>query len=59
MFMPWNPTKAEIERWLKTKELKFALKDNKNPKLIPCKYLDKYVFNYRHEVFAYDFSPLL
>jgi hypothetical protein len=30
MLRPWNPTKEEIERWLKTKELDFAQKDNKN-----------------------------
>jgi hypothetical protein len=26
---------GEIERWLRTKELEFAQKDNKNPKLTP------------------------
>jgi hypothetical protein len=33
MFKTWNPTKEEIERWLETKELEFAQKDNRNPKL--------------------------
>lgn len=55
----WNPTKAEIESWLKTKELEFAQKDNRNPKLTPCKYLDKYVFTNLHEVFFCDFPHIL
>jgi hypothetical protein len=59
MFRPWNPTKVEIERWLKTKELEFAQKDNINPKLTPHKYLDKYVFSDLHEVFFCDFPHLL
>jgi hypothetical protein len=59
MFRPWNPTKEEIERWLKTKELEFAQKDNKNPKITPCKYLDKYVFSDLHEVFFCDFPHVL
>jgi hypothetical protein len=59
MFRPWNPMKVEIERWLKTKDLKFEQKDNINPKLTPCKYLDKYVFSDLHEVFFYDFPHVL
>jgi hypothetical protein len=35
MFRPWNPTKAEINRWLKMKELDFSQKDNINPQLTP------------------------
>jgi hypothetical protein len=35
MFNLWNPTKEDIERWLKINELKFVQKDNKNPKLTP------------------------
>jgi hypothetical protein len=30
MFRPWNPTKQEIERWLETKKLEFAQKDNRS-----------------------------
>jgi hypothetical protein len=59
MFRPWNPTKVEIESWLKTKELEFVQKDNRNPKLTPCKYLDKYVFSDLHEVFFCDFPHVL
>ena len=59
MLRSWNPTKAEIERWLKTKDLEFAQKDNKNLKLTPHKYLDKYVFNDLHEVFFCDFPHVL
>jgi hypothetical protein len=59
MLRPWNPTKAEIESWLKKKELEFAQKDNKNLKLTPHKYLDKYVFNDLHEVFFCDFPHVL
>jgi hypothetical protein len=59
MLRPWNPTKAEIESWLKTKELEFVHKDNRNLKLTPCKYLDKYVFNDLNEVFFYDFPHIL
>jgi hypothetical protein len=33
--IPWNPTKAEIEIWLKTKELEFAQKDKRNPTITP------------------------
>jgi hypothetical protein len=51
--------KEYIERWLKTKELEFAQKDNINPKLTPRKYLEKYVFNDLHEVFFCDFSHVL
>jgi hypothetical protein len=59
MFRPWNPMKEEIEIWLRTKELEFAQKDNRNPKFTPCKYLDKYVFSDLHEVFFCDFPHLL
>jgi hypothetical protein len=41
MLRPWNPMKADIERWLRTKELEFLQKENKNPILSPHKYLDK------------------
>jgi hypothetical protein len=56
---PWNPTKEEIESWLKTKEPEFTQKDKRNPKLTPRKYLDKYVFNDLHEVFFSDFPHVL
>jgi hypothetical protein len=51
--------KAEIKSWLKTKELEFAQKDNKNQKLTPRKYLDKYVFSDLHEVLFYNFLHVL
>jgi hypothetical protein len=38
----WNPTKVEIESWLKTKELEFVQKDNRNSRVTPRKYLEKY-----------------
>jgi hypothetical protein len=59
MFIPWNPIKVEIERWLKMKEIKFAQKDKEKPKLTSCKYLEKYVFSDLHEVFFYEFPHLL
>jgi hypothetical protein len=59
MLRPWNPTKVEIESWLKTKELDFAQKDNKNPRVTSHKYLEKYMFTDLHEVFFYDFPHLL
>jgi hypothetical protein len=59
MFRPWNPTKTKIEIWLKTKEHDFSQKDNRNLKITPCKYLDKYVFSDLHEVFFYNFPHLL
>jgi hypothetical protein len=59
MFRPWNPMKEEIESWLKTKELEFAQKDNRNPKITLRKYLDKYVFSDLHEVFFCDFPHVL
>jgi hypothetical protein len=55
----WNPTKAEIETWLRTKEMEFAQKDNRNPRVTPHKYLEKYVFTDLHEVFFCDFPHLL
>jgi hypothetical protein len=57
--MPWNPTKEELEIWLRTKELEFAQTDKKNPKYTPHKYLDKYVFRDLHEVFFCEFMNLL
>jgi hypothetical protein len=51
--------KEEIESWLKTKELEFMQKDNRNLKFTPRKYLDKYVFNDLHEVFSCDFLHVL
>ena len=59
MFRLWNPTKVEIESWLKTKELEFPQKDNKNLKLTPCKYLDNCIFSDLHEVFFCDFPHVL
>jgi hypothetical protein len=43
--------KAEIEILLKTKELEFSQKHNRNPKLTPRKYLNKYIFSDLHEYF--------
>jgi hypothetical protein len=59
MLRPWNPTKEEIESWLKTKELEFAQKYNRNSRVTPRKYLEKYVFTDLHEVFFCDFPHLL
>jgi hypothetical protein len=59
MLTLWNPTKEKIEGWLRTKELEFAQKDNRNPRITPRKYLDKYVFTDLHKVFFYDFPHLL
>jgi hypothetical protein len=59
MLRPCNPTKVEIESWLKTNELEFAEKYNKNLKLTPRRYLDKYAFNDLHEVFFCDFPHVL
>ena len=44
---------------MRTKELEFAQKDNRNPRITPHKYLDKYVFTDLHEVFFCDFPHLL
>jgi len=59
MLRPWNPTKTEIEGWLRTKELEFAKKDNQIPRITPQQYLDKYVFIDLHEVVFYGFLHLL
>jgi hypothetical protein len=59
MLRPWNPTKVEIKSWLRTKELEFAQKDNRNPRVTHRKYLEKYMFIDLHEVFFYDFPHLL
>jgi hypothetical protein len=59
MLRPWNPTKAEIESWIRTKEIEFSHKYKKKPRVTPCKYLEKYMFTDLHEVFFYDFPHLL
>ena len=59
MLRPWNPSKAKIKSWLKTKELEFPEKDNRNPRVTLCKYLEKYVFTDLHEVFFCDFPHIL
>jgi hypothetical protein len=51
--------KEEIERWLKIKELEFVQQNNKNPRVTPQKYLEKYVFTDLHEVFFCEFPYLL
>jgi hypothetical protein len=51
--------KADIESWLKKKEIEFAEKDNINLKLMSCKYLEKYVFTDLHEVFSCDLPHIL
>jgi hypothetical protein len=56
MLRPWNPMRKEIEGLLRTTELEFAQKYNRNPKITLHKYLDKYVFTDLHEVFFLSFS---
>jgi hypothetical protein len=51
--------REEIEGWLRTKEMEFAHNDNRNPRITPHRYLDKYVFTNLHKIFFYDFSHLL
>jgi hypothetical protein len=51
--------KEEIKGWLRTKEIEFAHKDNRNPRITPHRYLDKYVFTDLHEIFFCDFLHLL
>jgi len=55
----WNPKKSKIKGWLRTKEIEFAQKDNRNPRITPRKYMDKYMFTDLHEVFFCDFPHLL
>jgi hypothetical protein len=57
--MPSNSTKVEIEIILRKKELEFVQKEKKNPKLTPCKYLNKYMFSDLHKVFFFDFLHIL
>jgi hypothetical protein len=59
MLRPWNPTKAEIESWLRKKELDFSQKDNRNPRVTPRKYMERYMFTDLHEVFFCYFPHLL
>jgi hypothetical protein len=59
MFIPWRPTKEKIEIWLKTKELEFAQQYNRNPRVSPHKYLEKYMFTDLHEVFFCELPQLL
>jgi hypothetical protein len=44
---------------IEKKELELAQEDNINPKVTPCKYLDKYVFSDLHEIFFCDFPHVL
>jgi hypothetical protein len=53
IFIPWNPMKVETEIWIRTNELEFVQKDNRNPKYTPHKYLKKYVFIDLYEVFFF------
>jgi hypothetical protein len=39
--------------------MKFAQKENRNPKIASCQYLDRYMFSDLHEVFFYDFLHVL
>jgi hypothetical protein len=59
MLRPWNPMREEIEGWLRTTKLDFSQKYNRNPRITPRKYLDKYVFTDLREVFFFDFPHLL
>jgi hypothetical protein len=54
-----EPHKSRNQDWLRTKELEFAQKDNRNPIISTHKYMDKYVFTDLHEVFFCDFPHLL
>jgi hypothetical protein len=50
--------KSRDQNLVKKKELEFAQKDNRNPRITPRKYLEKYVFTDLHEVFFCDFPHL-
>jgi hypothetical protein len=50
---------VKYRKLVEKKESKFAQKDNRNPKITPHKYLDKYVFNDLHKVFLCDFPHVL
>jgi hypothetical protein len=59
MLRPCNPMKEEIKRWIRKKEMEFAQRDSKIPRVTPRKYIEKYVFTDFHEVFFCDFPHLL
>ena len=51
----WRPTKEEIRQWLDTKEIKFVVDQNKNPRINAEKWIQRYVFTDLHEIFFADF----
>jgi hypothetical protein len=55
----WRPTKEDIKEWWNTKEIKFVLYQNKNPKISAEEWLQRYVFTYLHEFFFVDFLNVL
>jgi hypothetical protein len=59
MFVGWNPTKEEIEIWLKFQEIDFSHKDNKSSRFKTRQYLERYVFSEIHESFFSEFPTLL
>jgi hypothetical protein len=55
----WRMTKEEIGWWLETKESEFSRDNNKNPRIIWEKWLERYVFIDLHEIFFVDFLIVL
>jgi len=55
----WRLNKEEIEEWLSTKEIEFAVDPNQNPYINTKEWLQSYVFTNLHEIFFVDFLNFL
>jgi len=55
----WRPTREEIEEWLEKKEIKFAKRENINPRYDAKRWLYKYINSYLHEIFFVEFPIIL
>jgi hypothetical protein len=58
MFIGWNPTKVEIERWLIVQELDFSHKENRSLGFNPRHYLERYIFSEIHESLFSEFPTI-
>jgi len=51
----WNFSKKEIQEWVEEKEHKFANQENRNPWLSFKRWLEKYIFKDKYDIFFGSF----
>ena len=51
----WHPSKAEIHKWVESKEKEFAERENINHRLSVEDWLQRYIFIDLHEIFFATF----